>query len=1011
MGKASPTALALLALLCSCARAPVALPAPTLAQGYRALDQRFAADVRPVLQTYCYSCHSGPSPASMLDLTAHDDTAKVVAAFATWEHVHSRLERRDMPPSRAAQPTEEERRRVVAWITAVKDHEAERNAGDPGLVLARRLSNAEFDYTVQDLTGIDLRPARAFPVDPANEAGFDNSGETLAVSPALLTKYLDAARDLADHVVLTPRGLSFAPHVVVTDPDRDRYVVNRIMAFYQRQPTDLADYFFALWRYENRTVLGLGGASLATIAAKEGVAPRYLELVRGIVQDRTVSSWPAFGPVAGLHDRWDAMPLATTRPDEAIVRGATEKLRDYVVAYRRKLAWTFDVPRAPPLQIVSQPLVMHVNRQGAAHHRILNPKVLVPADTANPAAKGYDPDLVIPADGAARAAAMAALEKFCDVFPAAFLVSERTSTWLAKNQTGRLLSAGFHSAMGYFRDDRPLYDLILDDSGRRELDELWRELDFVTNAPSRQLAGFVWYERTDSDFMLSSEFNHLRAEDQDLSSEAKFTELRRLYEAKVAASGVAPDVRAMVSLYFDELGSAIRWTGQARREAEPRHRESLVAFAARAYRRPLEPAERQDLLGFYERLRGEGLTHEDAVRDAVASVFVSPRFFYRVDLARAAAPARVGSHLVAPLSDFSLADRLSYFLWSSMPDGELLRHAARGDLRQRDVLVAQVRRMLRDDRSTRLATEFGTNWLGVRRFEEFNSVDRERYPTFTSDLRRSFFEEPVRFLRGLISEDRPVLDLLYGDYTYVNRPLAAHYGMPLPDGPADRWVRVENASGYQRGGILPMAVFLTQTSPGQRTSPVKRGYWLARNVLGQHIPAPPPNVPALPPSEADLGGLTLAQTLARHRSDPNCASCHATFDFFGLAYEGYGPVGERRERDLGGRPVDPRTEFPDGVPRAGAAGVVEYVRKEREADFLDNLSRRLLAYALGRSVVPSDGTLLKKMRSDLATHANRFSSLVDTIVTSPQFLNKRVLADTGTVPTARAVAAKRALKP
>jgi hypothetical protein len=1002
MGRASSTVVSLLALLCSCAGAPVGLPARTAAQDYRALDRRFVAEVQPVLKTYCYSCHSGRSPASMLDLTSYDDTSTIVAAFATWEHVHSRLERRDMPPSRGVQPTDEERGRVVAWITAVRDHEAERNAGDPGQVLARRLSNAEFDYTVQDLTGVDLKPARAFPVDPANEAGFDNSGETLALSPALLTKYLDAARNLADHVVFTPRGFDFAPHVVVTDPDRDRYVVNRIMAFYQRQQTDLAAYFFALWRYENRSALGIGGASLATIAAQERVSPRYLELVRGIVQERA----GAFGPVAGLHDRWDAMPPATTRPDEAAVRAATEKLRDYVVAYRRKLAWTFDVPRAPPLQIVSQPLVMHVNRQGAAHHRILNPKVLVPADTANPAAKGYDPDLVIPVEGAARAAAMATLEKFCDVFPAAFLVSERTSTWLAKNQTGRLLSAGFHSAMGYFRDDRPLYELILDDNARRELDELWRELDFVTNAPARQLAGFVWFERTDSDFMLSSEFNHLRAEDQDLSSEAKFAELRRLYEAKVAASGVAADVRAMVTLYFDELGSAMRWTEQARREAESRHRESLVAFAARAYRRPLEVAERQELLAFYSRLRKDGLTHEDAVRDSVASVFVSPQFFYRVDLARTAAPSRSGSHLVAPLTDFSLADRLSYFLWSSVPDAELLGHAARGDLRQQDVLVAQIRRMLRDERSIRLATEFGTNWLGVRRFEEFNSVDRKRFPTFTNDLRRSFFEEPVRFLRALIREDRPVLDLLYGDYTFVNRPLASHYGMPTPDGPADRWVRVENASRYQRGGLLPMAVFLTQSSPGQRTSPVKRGYWLARNVLGQHIPAPPPNVPALPPSEADLGALTLAQTLSRHRSDPNCASCHATFDFFGLAYEGYGPVGERRERDLGGRPVDPRTEFPDGVQRAGASGVLEYVRKEREGDFLDNLSRRLLSYALGRGVVPSDRTLIKKMRADLAAHGYRFSSLVETIVTSPQFLNKRVPADSGTAPLPRTVAAK-----
>jgi hypothetical protein len=248
----------------------------------------------------------------------------------------------------------------------------------------------------------------------------------------------------------------------------------------------------------------------------------------------------------------------------------------------------------------------------------------------------------------------------------------------------------------------------------------------------------------------------------------------------------------------------------------------------------------------------------------------------------------------------------------------------------------------------------------------------------------------VRFLTAVIREDRPVTDLLFGDYTYVNRPLASHYGMPQPEGDADRWVRVDKAGRYQRGGLLPMAVFLTQTSPGQRTSPVKRGYWIARNVLGQHIPAPPPDVPAIPSDEADLGNLTLAQTMARHRADPNCASCHATFDFFGLAFEAYGPVGERRERDLGGRMVDPATEFPDGVRRSGVAGILEYVRASRQQDFVDNLSRRLVSYALGRGVILSDRRLLGEMQAALRANGYRFSSAVETLVTSPQFLMKRV---------------------
>jgi hypothetical protein len=1001
---------------------PPARAASTTPRRLQSLDERYRTDVQPLLKQYCFSCHSGSSPAAKLDLTAFDTTDSVVTGFDVWERLHGRLDRREMPPRAAAQPTDAERQTVTDWFAAVQAREAERNAGDPGVVLARRLNNAEYNYTIQDLTGVaGLAPTRTFPVDPANEAGFDNSGETLAISPALMAKYLDAARNVADHIVFQPHGLSFAPHEVVTETDRDRFVVNRIMDFYRRQRTDLADYFFALWRYENRSALGLKDVSLRSVATAEGVSLPYLQRLRQLLHDRQ----GAFGPIAGMQRRWDALPSASTRPSDDTVRAATRALRDYVVGYRKKLAWKFEVPRARPLHVASQITAMHVNREEVAHRRRLNPQVLIAADRADQAAKGYDPELVVPSEPAARTTALAALEKFCDVIPDAFLVTERTSPWLAKDQTGRLLSAGFHSAMGYFRDDGPLYDLILDEAGRRQLDDLWRELDFISNAPARQLAGFVWFERTDTNFMLSAEFNHLRPEDHDLASDDTFSELRRLYEAKVAASGATAETRQMTALYFDELGAAIRRTAAARTAAEPSHLEHLVAFAERAYRRPITAAERQSLLTFYRERRQSGLGHEDAIRDTLASVLVSPHVLYRVDVAgtvvelvgirdqgpgtgksilgprtpdpRSPTPdprsPTISNHPVAPLTAYSLASRLSYFLWSSMPDAELLAHAAAGDLVRPEVLRAQVRRMLRDDRINRFATEFGANWLGVRRFEEYNSVDRKRFPAFTDDLRRAFFEEPVRFLTALIRENRPVTDLLFGDYTYVNRPLASHYGMPAPEGAADRWIRVDKASRYQRGGLLPMAVFLTQTSPGLRTSPVKRGYWIARNVLGQHIPAPPPNVPAIPSDEADLGSLTLAQTMARHRTDPNCASCHATFDFFGLAFEGFGPVGERRQRDLGGRLVDPATEFPDGVRRSGVAGILEYVRASRQRDFEDNMSRRLVSYALGRGVILSDRKLIDQMQTALRANGYRFSALVETLVASPQFRLKRASDD------------------
>jgi hypothetical protein len=249
------------------------------------------------------------------------------------------------------------------------------------------------------------------------------------------------------------------------------------------------------------------------------------------------------------------------------------------------------------------------------------------------------------------------------------------------------------------------------------------------------------------------------------------------------------------------------------------------------------------------------------------------------------------------------------------------------------------------------------------------------------------FEEPIRFIADLIQHDRPVQELLYGKHTFVNGALARHYGIPAPAGP-DKWFRIDNARDYGRGGLLPMAVFLTQNAPGQRTSPVKRGYWVVRRVLGEVIPPPPPTVPELPRDEA-TSHLPVRELLARHRENKACAACHARFDSFGLVFEGYGPIGERRTNDLAGRAVDARAAFPDGTNGDGIAGLQTYLRARREQDFLNNLSEKLLAYALGRSLMISDEPLLEAMRAKLAVSGYKPSALIETIVASPQFMNKR----------------------
>jgi hypothetical protein len=924
------------------------------------VERHFGEVVRPFLKNYCLSCHNRAKQRGELDLSAYESVAAIVANERVWERVFERLEASEMPPEKAPrQPTAHERRAVLEWLGELREQEARRHAGDPGRVLARRLSNAEFDYTIRDLTGVDIRPAREFPVDPANEAGFDNSGESLTVSPAILKKHLAAARLVASHLVLQPNGFVFAPHQVITDTDRDRYCVERIMAFYDRHRVDYADYFFACWRFQHRAAAGKAALSLGEFASEAGLSPRYLATIWSILHEPRSPT----GPMAQVQAGWRKLSDDARKQGEA--RCGCADLRDLVERQRKEFIPAVGRIHVQGISDGSQPFVLWRDRQIAAQHM------------------GYEKAKVASSSGGRSGTGDIAL--FCKVFPDAFVVTERAPFYdPSTSAKGRLLSAGFHLMQGYFRDDGPLCELVLDEASRRELDALWEDLHFITGDAVRQYKDFVFFERAEPPrFMYDAGFDFARSEDKDVTSPPKMEQLRECYLAKARRMGASDQALEAMRTYFADMARQIGNVERARQSAEPSHLAALQTFAARAYRRPLEPAERQELLAFYRKLRDrDQLSHEEALRDTIATILLSPEFSYRLDLPEPGS----GIH---PLPDYALASRLSYFLWSSMPDAELLAHAAAMDLHQPKILVAQARRMLRDGRSRALAEQFAGNWLEFRRFEEANTVDRSRFPSFTNDLRRAMAEEPLRFFQYVVSRDRPVLDFLDADYTFVNSVLARHYDMPVPEAAPDRWVKVDAAHRYGRGGLPPMALFLTKNSPGLRTSPVKRGYWIVRRVLGEHIPAPPPEVPELPKDETKFGEFTLPQLLAQHRSNRACAGCHQRFDGLGLAFEAYGPVGERRTVDLGGRPIEATATFPDGSQGTGLDGLRRYLLDKRQQDFVGNLCRKLFTYSLGRTLALSDKITIEQMRTRLTNDGYRFGSLVESIVTSPQFLNKR----------------------
>ena len=848
------------------------------------LDRTLAKTVRPFLASYCVGCHGGAAPAAQFDLGSYSTMAAVTRDYPRWNLVLEKLTAREMPPKPAPQPPDAARQQVIDWVQAVRMNEARKNAGDPGPVLVRRLSNAEYNNTIRDLTGVDMRPTREFPVDPANTAGFDNSGESLAMSPALLNKYLQAAREVGDHMVLTPDGFDFAPHPMLVETDRDRYAIQRIVAFYERQPTDYADYFQAAWRFKYRSALGTPGATLAGIAAQSKLSAKYLPVIWGILEETPEAASREVGPIAKLQAMWRALPPPRGNQIDPELRAACIGMRDFVVRIREHTAMEFAAPVVRGLPAGSQPLLNWKLRAFNSHRRDSDPKAL--RDDTDPPpvlpeipkypglhqeaayhwaaltarARAGDPDLVVPA--AERARYQTSFERFASVFPDAFYIKERGRYFPDDSQDkGRLLSAGYHNVMGYWRDDTPLMELILDAQGQKELNSLWDQFDFIAAHTARTWDQY-YFNQSGEVQGKGAESGTLRPEDKAVSSEAVIFGLRDAYLAKAQASN-NPIAMEAIRYHFQWVNDTLRRMERMHVEAEPRQLDALLQFASRAYRRPLSPAERDDVLSFYRTLREKNaLTHEEAVRDSIVRVLMSPKFGYRVDLLDDSAKADPAP--VSPLSPYALASRLSYFLWSSMPDEQLLDRAQAGDLQKPEVLAAQVHRMLKDDRASGLALEFAGNWLDFRRFEEHNAVDRERFPSFTNDLREAMFQEPVRFFEDVIRNDRSVLDMLYGNYTFVNPLLASHYGMPEVAGGPDDWVRVDDARLYGRGGLLPMSVFLTQNAPGLRTSPVKRGYWVVRRVLGETIPSPPPNVPELPQDEAKLD-LPLRDVLAQHR--------------------------------------------------------------------------------------------------------------------------------------------------
>jgi hypothetical protein len=1020
-------------------------PLPFVALGiaagiaWAASGSGFAADPPgpvEIVTAACLDCHSGDEPQAAVALDKLLTAPDLTRDFRSWQAVREQVEAGRMPPKEAGELAAADRDALLAWLAPGLRAAIEANAGDPGHVTLRRLTNAEYDATVRDLTGIDFGLAGEFEPDGGGGEGFANTGDVLFVNPGQFDRYLVAARRIADHAVILPgTGIVFHSEPVGSrgpEPLRDQ-AQQAIYVWYQKAaaphvPADgvdlrEADYMLACWKHAHRSLTG--DNSLDELADAAGLARHYLANWWAFLQ----AEEPASRYLDLTRLAWRRLPAPDPAAPQEVPAAVTTGLRA-IQAQRR--SWYMPDPDRywRSAQRAQQdadslrgnyPLATATGGADRVHIVVGNAGDGSDGDTVRLS------DLTIEVAGGRRhysdwlterrraiETRIAELETAAAGEAAAGEIAElRSEHERLEAAAGRF---GMHpagraagpaeivvAAPAVVTLPVPRAATKFKGHGRLDIEDpaadrasaQWLASVGDPPDPAGALAGAVtvWKRGTEVARESMREFTLMKQafpENFDLRLSGITDNFRKPpADARVywlsddQLLGLLPEreraVQSALSRDWNLTRSLALSTEQAA-EWDAQALAHLDAFAERAWRGPLTASERARLHAIYSATvatgdeTSAGGLREQAAREALVAVLAAPRFLFRIEEEHDAEQ---------PVSPWELATRLSYFLWSSLPDEPLRQAAANGSLTQPERLALEVRRMLADPRSESLAREFAARWLRFRGFAERAPVDRGKFPEFTPELQAAMEAEATAFLADMIRRDRPLRELFGADHTFLNDRLATHYRIPGVAGPEFRRVEVAN---HGRGGLLGMAAILASTSYPQRTSPVLRGNWVLTAVLGTPTPPAPADVPPL--EESAAAGAGVRERLKAHRAAAACAACHDRIDPLGFALEGFDVLGRRRDRDDGSAPLDLSAEFVDGTTFTGVEGLRGFLADRRDLVMLQ-FCRKLLGYALGRSVLPTDLPLVESLRDRILEEDAGISAAVLGIVQSRQFLNRR----------------------
>ena len=1044
-----------------------------------ALATESGADIRPVLSEYCFECHGNDSAEGRINLEEMTGTSDFGRRFQDWEKVNRVLRERKMPPKKMPQPSDSKRKAVIQTVSNELGRFIEQHAGDPGRVTVRRLTSAEYAYTIQDLTGLEFKKLDGIVSDAASGEGFTNAGAGQFMQDSTLERYLEMAKMVADHAVIGAGPLEF-----YTDPGqtgRELSAISRIQSIYREhgfrtaageggKPFGLDLYpraMFVAWQYQFRDQLGLANYSLPQLARREGLNVRLCEHVWSVVNRK-----PTSFPLSVIISEWQALPSPAQQSAEE-TRKRCFKLGDSLREWQKTLAATagddeeaavltagdvrvatthsltadlvwpkgskvaeleFAVSRASKNPaagsvVVWQNARLRFRRENGRREPYKPLKAFVDPESARRLAFGNHPQGTAIGENdfaiAGEVILPVSVQIPTDMVSAQLLVDVRLATIqdatsivrcriarvgvdgaiaTESSATSTVLADPANKLVNEWRHDVAEFARLLPEVSHREpapsdRDPIPAPYDNTYNKPERNhFHTTIKYNRDDdffvahiadqatrrrldrawTDLLTSFEYHdaNLRFAAKKFSLDLGDRSIADLDQTQIDRLPTAP--RLFVQRWYDEYTAMQR----ALRAAEPGHVEDALAFAERAWRRPLTANERERLRAFYSELRQQSsLDHTRAIRALLARILVAPTFLYRVE------PPEQRQGIV-PLSDRQLASRLSYFLWSSVPDHELEQAATEGRLREPGQLELETRRMLHDPKVRRLATEFFGQWLGFYRFDGYQGIDAKRFPEFTDRLKSSLYEECVSFFEHIVRGDRPVDEIVFADYSFWNRRLAEHYGITAKNLADENFARVDGIAKHHRGGLLGLGAVLAVTSAPLRTSAVKRGDWVLRRLVGTPVPPPPADVGSIPADDVSADHLTLLRRLELHRSQATCNTCHSRIDPLGFALEHYDPIGRWRETYRDGQTIEASGTLNDGTTVSGPDGLRDYLRREK-TQFHRTISVKLLGYALGRSELASDRPLIDTMVRDAEEERCRFSDMVVRIVLSKQFRYQR----------------------